>query len=159
MHYGTTNAGSCLRQVRPSASHQTILASPAGRDLLEAGMSSAKSTHHGTVHYNIILFAERCLSQEINCQVVIRPITILPVGREVLEAGVLLGSEVLHGSFEGRIVAGHDVLFGLQGVLPLLPLTPCAADFGTPLAQGLLCHCSPSQTCHAVTACHAMPCS
>ncbi len=61
-----------------------------------------------------------------------------PVGREVLEAGVLLRPEVLHGGLEGRVVAGHDVLLGLQGMLPLLPLPACAAYLGPPLAQRLL---------------------
>ena len=58
----------------------------------------------------------------------------------MLEARVLLGSEVLHGSLEGRVVARHDVLLSLQGTLPLLPLPPCAAYLGAPLAQGLLDH-------------------
>ena len=58
-----------------------------------------------------------------------------PVGGEVLEEGVLLGPEVLHGSLEGGVVAGHDVLLSLQGMLPLLPLPPCAAYLGPPLAQ------------------------
>ncbi len=61
-----------------------------------------------------------------------------PVGGEVLEAGVLLRPEVLHGGLEGRVVAGHDVLLGLQGMLPLLPLPACAAYLGPPLAQRLL---------------------
>lgn len=65
---------------------------------------------------------------------------VAPVCREVLEARVLLASEVLHGSLEGGVVAGHDVLLSLQSPLPLLPLPPCAAYLGTPLAQGLLCH-------------------
>jgi len=61
-----------------------------------------------------------------------------PVGGEVLESGVLLRPEVLHGGLEGRVVAGHDVLLGLQGMLPLLPLPACAAYLGPPLAQRLL---------------------
>ena len=83
---------------------------------------------------------------------------VLPVGREVLEAGVLLGSEVLHGSFESRVVAGHDVLLGLQGTLPLLPLPPSAAHLGAPLAQGLLYYCSPSPRCHAMHRCSSLSC-
>lgn len=66
----------------------------------------------------------------------------VPVCREVLEAGVLLASEVLHGSLEGGVVTCHDVLLSLQGTLPLLPLPPCAAYLGAPLAQGLLHHFS-----------------
>lgn len=61
-----------------------------------------------------------------------------PVGREVLEAGVLLRPEVLHGSLEGGVVAGHDVLLSLQGMLPLFPLPACAAYLGPPLTQRLL---------------------
>ena len=100
------------------------------------------------------IYSVRCLQEGARgrrtCQIVIRIITVLPIGREVLEAGVLLGSEVLHGGFEGRVVTGHDILLGLQGALPFLPLAPCAADLSAPLAQGLLCHCSPSETWHAV---------
>lgn len=71
---------------------------------------------------------------------------VVPVCREVLEAGVLLASEVLHGSLEGGVVAGHDVLLGLQGPLPLLPLPPCAAYLGAPLAQRFLRHFLGSET-------------
>jgi hypothetical protein len=72
-----------------------------------------------------------------------------PVGREMFEAGVLLRPEVLHGGLEGRVVAGHDVLLSLQGMLPLLPLPACAAYLGPPLAQRLL---HPSVRHHSIRA-------